>query len=64
MLKLNSSKTVHVKKFKVALEVLKEELSVLGFARKYKINPKEAREFKKWCHETYYYKSYKTPSHS
>ena len=64
MLKLKKTNTVNTKNFKVALGALKEELSIFGFARKYKINPREAREFRKWCRETYYYKSYKTPSHS
>lgn len=47
-------------KLNVALEAAKEEFSILMYAGKYKISTKEAREFKRWCHEIYYYKSYKS----
>lgn len=51
-------------KLNIALTVIKDELSILRYAGRYKISNKEAREFKKWCHEIYYYKTYKTPEHN
>lgn len=59
MFSLRKCNTPRIEKLKVALKIIKEELSIIGFASKYKVNPKEAREFKKWCRENYYYKSYK-----
>lgn len=61
MFKLRNVKQSGIDKFKVALNVIKQELSILRFSSRYKISPKEAREFKRWCREEYYYKSYKTP---
>ncbi|QEN05082.1 hypothetical protein EW093_10290 [Thiospirochaeta perfilievii] len=49
-----------ISKFKVALNMFKQELSVMRFSKKYKVSRREALEFKKWCYEVYYYQSYKT----
>ncbi len=61
MFKLRNIKKSGIDKFKVALGVITQEFSILRFSSRYKISHKEAREFKKWCREVYYYKSYKTP---
>lgn len=48
-----------MKKLKIALETTRDELSIIGYVRKYKISYQEAKEYKRWCREIYYYKSYK-----
>ncbi|MBN2618115.1 MAG: hypothetical protein JXR64_07355 [Spirochaetales bacterium] len=58
----NSKKANFYSRLKIALEAAKDELSIIGYASRYRVSLNEAREFKKWCRESYYYKSYKTES--
>ncbi len=60
MFSLRKTEATSIEKLKVALTLIKEEISIIEFSRKYKVSHQEAKNFKGWCRENYYYKSYKS----